>query len=90
MNYHSRIMNIRNTCQNTEKTSQVIYAHGHRDARHAAAELAIAHDQEMERVKADLDRLHRERDAFQDQCRVMAEENARYLNMLVDAGLLEQ
>ena len=31
---------------------------------------------EMERLKADLDRLHRERDAFQRQCAVMAEENA--------------
>jgi len=30
---------------------------------------------EMERLKADLDRLHRERDAFQRQCSVMAEEN---------------
>ena len=30
---------------------------------------------EMERLKADLDRLHRERDAFQRQCAVMAEEN---------------
>lgn len=31
---------------------------------------------EMERLKADLDRLHRERDAFQCQCSVMAEEMA--------------
>jgi hypothetical protein len=31
---------------------------------------------EMERLKADLDRLHRERDSFQRQCSVMAEENA--------------
>lgn len=30
---------------------------------------------EMERLKADLDRLHRERDAFSRQCSVMAEEN---------------
>ena len=30
---------------------------------------------EMERLKEDLDRLHRERDAFQRQCAVMAEEN---------------
>jgi len=32
---------------------------------------------EIERLKEDLDRLHRERDAFQQQCSVMAEENAR-------------
>ena len=31
---------------------------------------------EMERLKDDLDRLHRERDSFQRQCAVMAEENA--------------
>lgn len=31
---------------------------------------------ENERLKDDLDRLHRERDAFQRQCSVMAEENA--------------
>jgi len=29
---------------------------------------------EIERLKEDLDRLHRERDAFQRQCSVMAEE----------------
>ena len=32
---------------------------------------------EIERLKEDLDRLHRERDGFQQQCSVMAEENAR-------------
>ena len=31
----------------------------------------------IERLKEDLDRLHRERDGFQQQCSVMAEENAR-------------
>ena len=31
----------------------------------------------IERLKQDLDRLHRERDGFQQQCSVMAEENAR-------------
>lgn len=33
---------------------------------------------ENERLRDDLDRLHRERDAFQRQCSVMAEENARF------------
>jgi len=33
---------------------------------------------EMERLKADLDRLHRERDAFSRQCSVMAEENQQW------------
>ena len=31
---------------------------------------------EIARLKDDLDRLHRERDSFQRQCAVMAEENA--------------
>ena len=31
---------------------------------------------EIARLKDDLDRLHRERDSFQRQCSVMAEENA--------------
>jgi len=31
---------------------------------------------EIERLKDDLDRLHRERDGFQQQCSVMAEENS--------------
>ena len=33
---------------------------------------------EMERLKEDLDRLHRERDSFQRQCAVMAEENQQW------------
>ena len=33
---------------------------------------------EIERLKEDLDRLHRERDAFQRQCAVMAEENQQW------------
>lgn len=32
---------------------------------------------ERESLKSDLDRLHRERDNFQQQCSVMAEENSR-------------
>ena len=33
---------------------------------------------EIERLKEDLDRLHRERDAFSRQCSVMAEENQQW------------
>ena len=33
---------------------------------------------EIERLKEDLDRLHRERDSFQRQCAVMAEENQQW------------
>jgi FtsZ-binding cell division protein ZapB len=34
----------------------------------------------IEQLKADLDRLHRERDSFAQQCSVMAEENSRLLD----------
>lgn len=46
----------------------------------------------MARLKDDLDRLHRERDSFQRQCSIMAEENARLelesqrLNFLIKNG----
>ena len=33
---------------------------------------------EIERLKEDLERLHRERDSFQRQCAVMAEENQQW------------
>jgi len=48
----------------------------------------------IERLSADLDRLHRERDSFQRQCSVMAEENARLeqdskrLKFLITEGVL--
>ena len=48
----------------------------------------------IERLSADLDRLHRERDNFQQQCSVMAEENARLeqdskrLEFLLTKGIL--
>jgi len=37
---------------------------------------------EIARLRDDLDRLHRERDAFQRQCSVMAEENERLTDAL--------
>ena len=49
---------------------------------------------EIERLSDDLDRLHRERDSFQQQCSVMAEENARLeqdskrLKFLISEGVL--
>ena len=41
--------------------------------------------EQIEKLKADLDRLHRERDSFQQQARVLAEEVER-LNGLFFAG----
>ena len=56
------------------KTSQVIYVHGHRDARHAAAEIAVQADAEIESLK-------RENDALKA-------ENQRIKNVLSDAYAL--
>lgn len=49
---------------------------------------------EIERLSNESDRLHRERDSFQQQCSVMAEENARLeqdskrLKFLISEGVL--
>lgn len=49
---------------------------------------------EIARLRDNLDRLHRERDSFQQQCSVMAEENARLeqdskrLDFLLTKGIL--
>lgn len=49
---------------------------------------------EIERLSDESDRLHRERDSFQQQCSVMAEENARLeqdskrLDFLLTKGIL--
>jgi len=90
MSLHDEIMSlpVKSDVEEFTISARANYKQGHRDARHAAAELAIKYDQDIERVKADLDRLHRERDAFQEQCRVMAEENARIKAVLNDAHLL--
>jgi len=78
MSYHDRIMNISAESLHEDTLGQsMAYRRGQRDARHIAAEIANEADAEIERLKADLDRLHRERDSFQEQCRVMAEENAK-------------
>ena len=39
-NYHGRIMNIPSDVEGMSNPSRVIYRTGHRDARHAAAEIA--------------------------------------------------
>lgn len=51
-------------------------------AKHKAKKTYLSDDKsvlrgEIARLMVDLDRLHRERDSFQRQCSVMAEENAR-------------
>ena len=56
MNFHERMMNIQvdqeeiNACTDNQSES-IAYKLGHRDARHAAAEIANEADLEIERLK---------------------------------------
>lgn len=54
-NFHQRMMNIRTPSSPLEGRSS--FLRGHRDARHAAAEIALEADREIERLQADLSRL---------------------------------
>ena len=60
--YHGRIMNITSDVEGMSNPSRVIYKTGHRDARHAAAEIAAEADgvidelyDALENVRAALD-----------------------------------
>lgn len=62
MDYHGRIMNI---AARHPKTADVMTAHehtvykyGHRDARHAAAEIALEADKALREKDAEIARLH--------------------------------
>jgi len=53
MNLHGQIMNIRKDPilrRTSGITTEVSYDYGHRDARHAAAELAVKADSEIEQL----------------------------------------
>ena len=59
MNLHAEIMNLPTTraAENTEYSNRrEAYMHGHRDARHAAAELALMADAELEALQKDAER----------------------------------
>jgi len=51
MNLHNEIMNINCTPGHAYAANQAAYKLGHRDARHAAAELALKADAEIEKWK---------------------------------------
>ena len=54
MSLHDKIMNLQcNLCNANGVVGDIIlsYKQGHRDARHAAAELVIEYDEEIERLK---------------------------------------
>lgn len=42
--------------------------------------LIVTQAKQIAQLQSDLDRLHRERDSFQRQCAVMAEENQRLID----------
>lgn len=57
MNLHGQIMNLPQCDPGLEADPQRAYKLGHRDARHAAAELALAADAEIERLREALTRI---------------------------------
>jgi hypothetical protein len=54
MNLHNEIMNINCAVGHAYAANQTAYKMGHRDARHAAAELALRADAEIERLQSSL------------------------------------
>jgi len=55
MNYHGRIMNIeRDPMLVAGAPTDAAYFYGHRDARHAAAEIASKADAEIDRLRAEI------------------------------------
>lgn len=52
-NYHQRIMNIQPAPDEQDRFAYPTYRKGHKDARHAAAEIAAQADAEIAQLKAD-------------------------------------
>jgi hypothetical protein len=65
MNLHARIMNVLCDPEASEATYErrIAYSKGHRDARHAAAEIANEAEAELAALRAERDAL---RDALED------------------------
>lgn len=63
MSYHNRIMNI--PCnEQGDFVATALYKFGHRDARHAAAEIANEADAEIEQLRANIEALEAKVDAL--------------------------
>ena len=72
MDLHGEIMNIHGEpLTGMDRQQRLLYKLGHRDARHAAAELAIAHDAKY----AELMESHRELLAAVNHCREALRDN---------------
>ena len=65
-NYHGRVMNIPSDVEGMSNPSRVIYKTGHRDARHAAAEIAAEADGLVEDLCEALDDILAWHDALAD------------------------
>lgn len=55
--------------------AELAYKYGHRDARHAAAELAAAHEAELSQLKAERDALRLEAGSLRGSCKALGDEN---------------
>lgn len=83
--YHARMMNIKATyCSRGDEApdKRLAYAYGHRDARHAAAEIALEAQAEISDLLSRCERAERERDELQqvyDASKQFAEANAKGL-----------
>ncbi len=57
VDYHNRIMNIQSDVEDQDYESRIIYKTGYRDARHAAAEIALEAERVIEELKEIIDLL---------------------------------
>lgn len=55
--------------------AELAYKHGHRDARHSAAELAAAHEPDMSQLRAERDALRLEAGSLRGSCKALGDEN---------------
>ena len=77
---HGKIMNISHGANTNLLRAEewLSYRAGHRDARHAAAELALAGDAEIERLRAALETSYRRLSAVRQERDTYKLNNARY------------
>lgn len=78
---HGKIMNISHGQQSPimTKGEWLSYRAGHRDARHAAAEIALAGDAEIERLRAENAELRRKLDEANE---TIADQDAEFRDIL--------
>lgn len=59
MRYHNRMMSIQHPphVEDWDYKTRITYKEGHRDARHAAAEIALSADAEIEQLQARVEKL---------------------------------